>query len=80
MAWHGMAQMPHIAVDISALGWRFLILGEGLGGGWAGAGNLWMGTSGVPMYWRYPHGTGVPGECMGIIVGYSRVKLALPRT
>ena len=50
--------------------------GAQLGGG----GNLWMGTSGVPMYWQCSHGTRVPGKCMGIIVGYSRVKLALPRT
>ena len=81
MGHDGMVQMPRIAVDISAQGWRFLILGEGQGGGWAGAGNLWMGTFGVPI--SIGGARMVPvcrGECMGIIVGYSRVKLALPRT
>lgn len=66
MGHDGMAQMPHIAVDISAQGWRFLILGEGQGGGWAGAGNLWMGTSGIPMSIGT---TGMVPVCLGNVWG-----------
>ena len=77
MGHDGMAQMPHIAVDISAQGWRFLILGEGQGGGWVGAGNLWMGTSGLThKYWHYQYGTrmagGMYGDNCGIFAGKAR--------